>query len=64
MFKLAFIFQWKETAQKIYEEIIISKNKFYSILSLNSIIEQNLIFDRDKILEYFEILEKKIQRTT
>jgi len=48
----------KETAQKIYEEIIISKNKFYSILSLNSIIEQNLISDRDKILEYFEILEK------
>ena len=48
----------KEIAQKIYEEIILSENKFYSILSLNSIIEQNLLSDKDKILEYFEILEK------
>ena len=46
----------KEIAQKFYEEIILSENKFYSILSLNSIIEQNLTPDK-KILEYFEILE-------
>ena len=48
----------KEKAQKFYEDIIVSKNKFYSILSLNSIIEQNLISDKDKVLEYFEVLEK------
>ena len=47
----------KEIAQKFYEEIILSENKFYSILSLNSIIEQNLTPDKKKILEYFEILE-------
>ena len=47
----------KEMAQKFYEEIILSENKFYSILSLNSIIEQNLTSDKKKILEYFEILE-------
>ena len=41
----------------LYEEIIFSKNKFYSILSLNTILEKNLISDKKKILEYFEILE-------
>ena len=34
----------KESAKKIYEEIIFSKNKFYSILALNTIIEKNLIY--------------------
>lgn len=48
----------KDKAKKIYEEIIYSKNNFYSILALNSILEKNLISDNDKILEYFEILEK------
>ena len=47
----------KEEARILYEEIILSKNKFYSILSLNSIIEKNLISDSNKILEYFTILE-------
>jgi len=41
----------------MYEEIILSKNKFYSILSLNTILEKNLISDKSKILEYFKILE-------
>jgi predicted negative regulator of RcsB-dependent stress response len=45
-------------SQKIYEEIIQSKNKFYSILSLNNIIENNLEPDEAKILDYFEELEK------
>ena len=49
-----------EGAKKIYQEIIMSKNKFYSILALNSIIEKNLISDKKKILEYFNILEKSI----
>ncbi len=47
----------KEEARILYEEIILSKNKFYSILSLNNIIEKNLISDSKKILEYFTILE-------
>tara|TARA_B100001057_G_scaffold92737_1_gene89068 strand:+ start:747 stop:1259 length:513 start_codon:yes stop_codon:yes gene_type:complete len=46
-----------ENAKLLYEEIILSKNKFYSILSLNAIIEKNLISDEKKILSYFEILE-------
>ena len=47
-------------AKKLYEEIIISKNKIYSILALNTIIEKNLIPDENKILEYFSIVEKSI----
>ncbi len=50
----------KEDAIKIYESIILSKNNFYSILSLNTIIEKDLISDKKKIIEFFEILEKKI----
>ena len=48
----------KDAATKIYEEIILSGNKFYSILSLNTILEKNLISDKNKILEYFSIVEK------
>ena len=47
-----------DNAKKLYEEIILSKNKFYSILSLNTIIEKDLISDKDKILKYFSILEE------
>ena len=50
----------KEKAINIYEEIIQSNNSFYSILSLNEIIEKNLIQDKNKILNYFEILEKSV----
>ena len=45
-------------AKIIFEEIILSKNKFYSILSLNTIVEKKLITDKRKILKYFETLEK------
>ena len=48
----------KEKAQKFYEEIIVSKNKFYSILSLNTVLEKNLEPNKEKILSYFRILEK------
>ena len=48
----------KENAKEIYEEIILSKNKFYSILALNTILEKNLITNKEKILKYFNILEK------
>ena len=48
----------KSEANKILEEIIFSKNKFYSILALNTILESNLIEDKIKIIEYFKFLEK------
>ena len=39
-----------KNAKKIYEEIIESKNKFYSILALNTILEKNLESnDKEKI---------------
>ena len=50
----------QEKAKNIYKEIIQSNNSFYSILSLNEIIEKNLIQDKSKILNYFEILEKSV----
>tara|TARA_B100001057_G_scaffold341184_1_gene342010 strand:+ start:235 stop:747 length:513 start_codon:yes stop_codon:yes gene_type:complete len=52
----------KDSAIKIYEEIILSDNNFYSILSLNSIIEKDLILDKNKILKYFDILDKTISK--
>ena len=48
----------KNEANIILEEIIFSKNKFYSILALNTIIERNLIEDKIKIIEYFKFLEQ------
>tara|TARA_Y100001958_G_C21027990_1_gene402043 strand:+ start:67 stop:576 length:510 start_codon:yes stop_codon:yes gene_type:complete len=47
----------KEESKKLFEEIILSENKFYSILSLNTILEKNLESDKNKILKYFEIVE-------
>ena len=44
-------------AKKNLEEIIFSKNKFYSLLALNTIIEKNLSKDKNQILRYFDILE-------
>ena len=44
-------------SKKIYEDIILSKNKFYSILSLNTILEKNLEEDKNKIFYYFSVLE-------
>jgi hypothetical protein len=48
----------KEKSKILYEEIILSKNKFYSILALNNILENNLILDKDIILNYFQIVEE------
>ncbi len=47
-----------EKAKQHYDEIILSKNKFYSLLALNKILEKNLEKDQEKILNYFSILEK------
>ena len=52
--------QNEDKSKELYEEIIKSKNKFYSILSLNALIEKNLISDKNKILKYFDILENSI----
>ena len=47
----------KEEPKAILEEIIKSKNKFYSILALNLIIEKELEKDKSKIIKYFKDLE-------
>ena len=49
----------KKIAQSkaLYEEIIFNNNKFYSILALNSILEENLEDDKKKVLEYFKEVE-------
>ena len=46
-----------EKSKSIYKEIILSKNKFYSTLALNNIIENNLEKDNGEILKFFEIVE-------
>lgn len=48
----------KVKAKKVFEEVIKSKNKFYSILALSTILEKNLAVDKNEILKYFEMLEK------
>ena len=47
----------KEKSKLLYKEIILSKNKFYSILALNNIVENNLEENSDEILKLFEIVE-------
>ena len=51
----------KENAKILLEEIILSKNKFYSILALNTIIEKNLILDHKKIIDYMVLAEGSIK---
>ena len=48
----------KDKSKKIYEDILKSNNRFYSTLALNNIIEKNLENNDDKILEYFNRIEK------
>ena len=48
----------EEKAKKIFEEIILAENSFYSVLALNTIVEKNLIKDKKKILDYFNLVEK------
>ena len=48
----------KIKSKDLYEEIILSENKIYSILALNTILEKDLIKNKKKILDYFEIVEK------
>ena len=46
-----------ELAADYYEDIILSGNKFYSLLALNTVIEKKLIKDNKKIIKYFDLLE-------
>ena len=47
----------KDKSKELYEEIIKSKNKFYSILALNTILEKELENNEDVIINYFNILQ-------
>ena len=47
----------KDKSKELYEEIIKSKNNFYSILALNTILEKELESNKDKIINYFDILQ-------
>tara|TARA_B100001057_G_C22861917_1_gene954875 strand:+ start:808 stop:1317 length:510 start_codon:yes stop_codon:yes gene_type:complete len=49
--------QNKDKSKELYEEIIKSKNKFYSILALNTILEKGLENNEDVIINYFDILQ-------
>lgn len=47
-----------ENSKQLYQEIIKSKNKFYSPLALNEMIENNLEKNNLIILDFFKIVEK------
>ena len=40
----------KIRSKKLFEEIIYEKNKFYSLLSLNTLIEKNLVTDVEDLI--------------
>ena len=44
----------KEKSFEIFEEVILSKNKFYSILALNTILDTENDIEEKKFLNYFE----------
>ena len=48
----------REQSKKIFVEIINSKNKFYSIVALNNIIENDLEKNSDEVLKLFNLVEK------
>ena len=48
----------KEKSKIILEEIILSKNKFYSPLALKIILESNLYKDNKRIINFFNIIEE------
>ena len=44
-------------SNRIYKEIILSKNKFYAVLSLNSILDNDLENSNEEIFRLFKIVE-------
>ncbi len=51
----------KEKSFELFEEVILSKNKFYSILALNTILDNDKNLEEKKILNYFEIVEDSVK---
>lgn len=47
----------KDESKQIYEEIILSKNKFYSLLALNEILDNDLEKNNEEVLRLFNIIE-------
>tara|TARA_B100001250_G_scaffold326495_1_gene290478 strand:- start:1989 stop:2492 length:504 start_codon:yes stop_codon:yes gene_type:complete len=47
----------REKSKEIYKEIILSKNKFYSLLALNTIIDNDLEENSKEILKLFDTIE-------
>lgn len=47
----------EEKSKIIYKDIVLSKNKLYSSLALNNILENNLEPNRDEVLKLFDIVE-------
>ena len=53
----------KIRSKQLYKDVVNSGNKFYSILALNNIIENNLEEDEEEILKLFNKIEKlKIEK--
>ena len=48
----------KDKAKKIYEDILKTNHSFYTTLALNNLLEKNLETNKNKVLEYFVIVEK------
>jgi len=48
----------KDKSKKFFEDVLNSNNSFYSSLALYNIIEKDLEKNEDKILEYFNRVEK------
>ena len=42
----------KNDAKDLFEEVILSKNEFYSLLALNVVVEKKLITEKKKILDW------------
>ena len=49
--------QNEKKSKEIYKEIILSKNKFYSLLALNNLIENKLEENNDEIIKLFTVVE-------
>jgi len=52
----------KAQAKETYEEILMSKNSFYTMLALSEILEKNLEEDNEKLIKYFDKV-LKLQKT-
>ena len=48
----------KDKAKEIYEDILKTNNSFYTTLALNNLLEKNLERNKNKVLGYFDIVEK------